>query len=1123
MVTPLIVYKASAGSGKTFTLATEYISLLVENPMNYRTILAVTFTNKATEEMKMRILSQLYGIWKQLPDSDDYVKTVQKKTGLDTKVISERAGISLSNLLNNYNYFRVETIDTFFQSVMRNMARELDLTTNLRIGLNDYQVEELAVDQLIADLSTTDAMLQWILRYIMENISDDKSWNVIGQIKQFGRHIFSDAYKDVSRTLEEKLAEPGFFDQYATRLRELRQSAEQRMKQFADTFFDILESEGLTVDDFSYGKSGLCSFFLKLRQGQFDEGIEGKRVTDSVGDPSKWYKKNHPRRDLIHALADSTLGSLLRQALDERPNQWRLFKSADLTLRHLSQLRLLSSIEQKVHELNQDANRFLLSDTQQLLHSLIGDSDSPFIFEKIGAQLEHVMIDEFQDTSTVQWQNFRVLLDEAMSHEGSSNLIVGDVKQSIYRWRAGDWRLLNDIESQFDARQVETRCLDTNYRSQRRIITFNNTFFQQAARLEYLSLQEINEAEADQLGRAYADVVQQIPEKRPDEGYVRIELLPAEDYQTQVFQRLTETVSELLETGATQQQIAILVRTNAVIPLIAQYFMEQKPEVTIVSDEAFRLDASNAVCLLINAMRLLVRPDDQLTKAAIAKSYHQDILQDYLGDGIHLLSVLAFHDDTQPSSLLPPPSTNLDALLPEAYIAHFSDLRSLPLYDLAERLYTIFGLECLTDQSAYVCAFYDQLVNYVNENAADISAFLTEWDETLCSKTIQSDETTGVRIFSIHKSKGLEYEHVIIPFCDWQLEKQSGNILWCQPTEAPFNDLPIVPVDYSQKQMMGTIFEADYRHEHLQNTVDNLNLLYVAFTRARSSLFVIGRRKASGTRSLLIEQTLPLLTDALRESDPNADILLEGLDDDTATIRLTYGTLPSTEKEASNISRTPAPSHPRTPEIIPHSSSNPFLQPYVPLPVAIRTFSSKVSFRQSNRSKAFVEAEDEEAARQQNYIQTGSILHEIFSTIRTTADIPDALQRLQSEGIIYDGTLTPERITGMLQKRLNDPRVADWFSGNWTLFNECSILSIEDGQVCQHRPDRVMTDGHQWIVVDFKFGSPKPEYHDQVRRYMQLLSDMTASDKSLTSHLSPLTSIKGYLWYVYSNLIEEVK
>ena len=694
------------------------------------------------------------------------------------------------------------------------------------------------------------------------------------------------------------------------------------------------------------------------------------------------------------------------------------------------------------------------------------------------------MIDEFQDTSTVQWQNFRVLLDEAMSHEGSKNLIVGDVKQSIYRWRAGDWRLLNDIESQFNDRQVETRCLDTNYRSQRRIITFNNTFFKQAARLEYLSLQEINEAEANQLERAYADVVQQIPDQRADEGFVRIELLSSEDYQTQMFHRLKDTVSELLAAGATQEQMAILVRTNAVIPLIAQYFMEQMPEVTIVSDEAFRLDASNAVCLLIHAMRLLVRPDDQLTKAAIAKIYHCDVMQDYLGDNAQMLA-----------------DTDLDTLLPEAYIEHFDDLRSLPLYDLVERLYTIFGLERLTSQSAYVCAFYDHLVNFVNENAADITAFLTEWEETLCAKTIQSDETSGIRIFSIHKSKGLEYEHVIVPFCDWQLEKQSGNILWCQPSEAPFDELPIVPVDYSQKQMMGTIFEADYRHEHLQNTVDNLNLLYVAFTRARNSLFVIGHRKASGTRSLLIEQALPLVADALQETDPHADIVLEGLDDDSLPLRLTYGTLPLLKGQGSWQSQTVK---------LKDRSSNPFLQPYLPLPVAIRTFESKVSFRQSNRSRAFTEGDDEEVVRQQNYIQTGSVLHEVFSTIRTTADIPDALQRLQSEGVIYDGSLTPERITSMLQKRLKDSRVANWFSDRWKLFNECSILSVEDGQMCQHRPDRVMTDGHQWIVVDFKFGSPKPEYHDQVRQYMNLLADMGHQN------------IRGYLWYVYSNSIEEV-
>jgi len=202
MVKPLVVYKASAGSGKTFTLATEYIKLLVENPQSYRTILAVTFTNKATEEMKMRIISQLYGISRLLPDSDNYLQHIVRLTGLSEALVSRRAGEALYLLLHNYNYFRIETIDTFFQSVLRNLARELDLTANLRIGLNDIQVEEQAVDRLIDNLTHTDVMLQWILKYIMENISDNQSWNIIGKVKQFGRTIFRDFYKERSATLQ---------------------------------------------------------------------------------------------------------------------------------------------------------------------------------------------------------------------------------------------------------------------------------------------------------------------------------------------------------------------------------------------------------------------------------------------------------------------------------------------------------------------------------------------------------------------------------------------------------------------------------------------------------------------------------------------------------------------------------------------------------------------------------------------------------------------------------------------------------------------------------------------------------------------------------------------------------
>ena len=1070
-IKPLTVYKASAGSGKTFTLATEYIRLLVENPQSYRNILAVTFTNKATEEMKMRILSQLYGIWKQLPESNNYLKNIQEKTGLEPNVISERAGLSLNNLTHNYNYFRVETIDTFFQSVLRNMARELDLTTNLRIGLNDYQVEELAVDQLIEDLTTTDVMLQWILKYIMENISDDKSWNVIAQIKKFGQNIFKDYYKEVSITLEQKMGEAGFFENYTTCLRDLRKAAEEYMKEIGESFFDTLEGEGLNVDDLSSKQRGIASFFNKLRKGTFDPSIITTTVANHLENIEKWCPKTNPRRDVVLQVVESSLIQILKCAVEAQEKQWKIFQSSNLTLRHLNQLRLLSSIEKKVREINETENRFLLSDTQQLLHSLIDGSDSPFIFEKIGTQLQHVMIDEFQDTSTIQWQNFKVLLAETMSHEDGSNLIVGDVKQSIYRWRSGDWRLLNGIENQFNSMLMEIKSLSTNYRSTRNVIDFNNTFFRHAAKVEYQALEELECDEREQLEKAYADVEQKVPDDKKDEGRVTIELLPYNEYQESVLEHTVEYVRELIDAGVSQKDIAILVRYNNHIPLIAQYFLENLPEVSIVSDEAFRLEASSAVCLMIQALHLLLHPDDQLTKAAIVKTWLCTVQGKELTDDQFMIA-----------------GNNFDEYLPEAYIAHFDELLTLPLYELAEKIYSIFQLHRLEGQGAYLCAFYDHLANYVNENTTDIQSFLTEWDENLSKKTIQSDETNGIRLISIHKSKGLEFDHVIIPYCDWTLEKYSDNIIWCKPNEAPFNDLPIVPIDYSPK-MMGSIYEKEYLHEHLQNTVDNLNLLYVAFTRAAKSLYVVGKRGAKNSRSALIELCLPLVAESMPEAQ------LEGMENNEAAIVFEYGTCQTSQPEL--------PSQNNEKE-----SSNPFLQKSEAISVSIRTYDSKVNFRQSNRSRDFIEGEDID--QQRRYIQAGSILHEIFSTIQTEKDIPEALQRLQFEGILYDEEMTAKRITSMLRKRLSDPRVASWFSPRWTLFNECTILSVEDGEVCEHRPDRVMTDGNEWIVVDFKFGHPDPEYHTQVRRYMDLLSSMGHQN------------IKGYLWYVYNNKIEEV-
>ena len=614
----LTVYKASAGSGKTFTLATEYIRLLIENPDNYRKILAVTFTNKATEEMKMRILSQLYGIANQLPDSDDYVNAIIKRSdnSLGRKLIVTQAKRALTLLLHNFNYFRVETIDSFFQSVLRNLARELDLTPNLRIGLNDQQVEEQAVDEMIENLDQSSEMLQLLYSFIMDNISDDKSWNVIWQIKKFGKTIFKDFYKDNSEQLNRQLCHSGFLADYISKLHDIKKKAKETMTTYSEAFFDALDENGLGPESLKGGQRGISSYFRKLKSDDFsDDNCMNATLASNLEDPSAWVTKSNPDRNTIISIVTDSLYQILQGAESIRSQQWKLYKSADATLANIKNLSLLNSIEQKVRQLNDDAGRFLLSDTQQLLHGLIEDSDSPFIFEKIGSRLEHIMIDEFQDTSTVQWQNFKILLLECMSHN-TENLIVGDVKQSIYRWRSGDWRLLNNIDRQFanHTQQLEIKNLETNYRSQKNIIDFNNCFFSVAADKEYIRLGGSDQAEAIQLKNAYHDVRQEVPEKRKDNGLVSIALLSADDYDNKMLVRTLDTVKDLLDHHIQPQKIAIILRKNEHISLLANYLSQNLEGIKIVSDEAFRLDASIAVQIIVQAMHLITHPDDILPR-----------------------------------------------------------------------------------------------------------------------------------------------------------------------------------------------------------------------------------------------------------------------------------------------------------------------------------------------------------------------------------------------------------------------------------------------------------------------------------------------------------------------------
>nr|WP_320947549.1 UvrD-helicase domain-containing protein [Bacteroides intestinalis] len=1071
----LLVYKASAGSGKTFTLAVEYIKHLILNPRAYRQILAVTFTNKATAEMKERILQQLYGIWVSDPASEPYLNRIRED--LQWKNLSEddirlAAGTALQYMLHDYSRFRVETIDSFFQSVMRNLARELELSPNLNIELNNTEVLSDAVDSLIEKLTPSSPVLAWLLDYINERIADDKRWNVSNEIKRFGWNIFDEGYIEQGEGLRQQLKDPNTIKLYRNELREMETEALEQMKGFYDQFIGELEAHALTPEDLKGGARGIGSYFRKLRDGRLsDKDTVNATLKNSLDDAKNWATKTSAQKNEIIRLAETSLLPLLQDAETFRPRNNKIVNSCRLSLQHLNKLQLLAHIDEEVRELNREHNRFLLSDTNALLHNLVRDGDSSFVFEKIGANIRNVMIDEFQDTSRMQWDNFKILLLEGLS-QGADSLIVGDVKQSIYRWRNGDWGILNalgtkDASFPFPVR-VET--LKTNRRSETNVIRFNNNLF--TAAVEYLNMLHLKELQEDchPLQRAYADVAQESP-RTEAKGYIKATFLEPDeehDYTELTILSLGEEVQRLLEAGVKLNDITILVRKNKNIPPIADYF-DKTMHLSVVSDEAFRLDASQAICMLIDALRYLSNPEDKVACASLMMNYESGIKKQG-GDWDSLLTAKP------------------EEALPEAFVTGMETLRLMPLYELLEELFSLFEMKRIEEQDAYLFSFFDAVTEYLQNNSSDLDAFIRYWNETLCNKTIPSGEMDGIRILSIHKSKGLEFHTVLIPYCDWKLENETNNqLIWCSPTEAPFSTLDIVPVNYSST-MAESVYRQNYLDERLQLWVDNLNLLYVAFTRAGKNLIFWCKKGQKGTMSELLANALPQV--AAREGDENWDEKEPYENGELCPSKYT-----GTDKHR--------PDPPKT-------SANRLAQKPDKLPVHMESMKHDIEFRQSNRSADFIQGVDEEES-DNRFINRGRLLHTLFSAIETEKDIDNAIDQLVFEGIIGKPE-TEKSIRELTHHAFSLLQVQDWYSGNWHLFNECDIIWQERGELHTRRPDRVMMRGNEIVVIDFKFGKQNKKYNKQVQGYMQLLTRMGYLKEN----------IKGYLWYVEEDLIEKV-
>ena len=1082
----LHIYRASAGSGKTFTLAVAYICLLIERPDAYRHILAVTFTNKATAEMKNRILGKLYALANDTPDGAPYLEEVRRRTGLSDTTIRQRASEALTLLIHDYSHFRVETIDSFFQSVLRALARELDLGTGMTIELDTRKVIADAVDLLLRELKPGDATLEWLETYIYEQMDEGKYWNITDELKKFAANIHREDYQHNAAALSQQLEIPHLIRDLRKKLATQRKTAIDLLQERATQFFALLSENGYSISDFSYQASGACGYYLNIQKGKYSTTLSPRHLAGANG-PEGWVSKGADNHKTLTDFAATYLVPHINETHSLCQKYIPEIYSCDLIMHHLYQLQLIDIIHDRVLRLNREENRFLLADTCQML-SRMQTGDSAFVFEKLGYYIEHIMIDEFQDTSRMQWDNFYPLLLEGLSH-GKSSLVVGDVKQAIYRWRGSDWRILNEeLARKLDNYTSDKdKPLDVNRRSCIGIVKFNNNLFHEC------NNHLINQLGADYaapLRQAYADVEQKYIDSN-EGGYVRITNVLHDTDETASEAMCRETASiiyELRQHGYADRDIAILVRNNQQITHMVDYMARHHADIHIFSAEAYLLEASTAVGMLVNAMRYIADNKQQHALVHLAIDYHSYILSSQL----------------TPTDILE--MSDVMYGLPEEFAGHMPQLQQTPIYELAETLYRIFSLHKISGEDGYMMAFFDRLLAWCTDAASNLNDFIRYWDDDLHATAIPAGASEGIEAMTIHKSKGLEFNTVILPYCEWELNKY-GSTLWAQ-TDAPIaQGLATIPVVYSQK-MKDSVFAPHHEEEYLQQIVDSYNLLYVACTRPKENLFILkGAGKIDSTKQTDDKKKKKKTSSTTSTINTVAQLIGRAIPMGDSDI-VEFGTLAThSQKEKATVEKKKE-----------EKQQNPFEVKPVPLSVTMHSEPLTVNFRQSNLSKRFVTSG---TAATNSYLDQGLLLHELFSRMNTAADAPAAIAALATQGLIGDETQQRE-VTRIVHRALEHHQAADWFSGKYELFNECSIIytpnTMPKDSLCYSpssephtlRPDRVMRHDGQTIVVDFKFARPNKEHHKQVARYMELLHNMGHNH------------IKGYVWYVYENKVEDV-
>ncbi|MDY8135123.1 UvrD-helicase domain-containing protein [Aquimarina sp. 2201CG5-10] len=1025
--TAFTIYNAAAGAGKTYTLVKAYIITLLKGEFkdSYKNILAITFTNKAVAEMKIRVLENLIAISSpQTPIKyQALIEELILETGFKEQQLKQKADKILKSILHNYAAFDIVTIDTFTHRVIRTFAHDLGIPLNFEIEMDTESLIEEAVDAVIAKIGIDDQLTQIIIDFAISKLEDDKSWDITVELNKVARLLFSENDREHLDKISDK--SPEDFDKLKNILLKKITENKTNIVEQSNQILQLISEKGLENSDFT--RSSIPNHFLRLAKGETN--IDFTAAWKQNIQTTSFYNTK------LDELKKNEIDSLRSTIEDIFLNTKQLLSSIHLfenVLKNLVPLSVLNAINQELQKIKKERRILLISEFNNIISSAIQHQPAPFIYERLGERYRDYFIDEFQDTSELQWNNIVPLIDNAIATETLTGkrghlTIVGDAKQAIYRWRGGKAEQFINLSGDlnpFSVKEKQVLDLPKNYRSHREVVEFNNNLF------SFLS-KDFSDPEHANL---YIKGNQQETNSKK-EGYVNISFIQAKNSseENEVYpQRVYEIISNLKEKGYKPYEICILVRKQKEGSILADFLTEKG--LSIISSETLLISNAPEVVFIIDLLTWHTHPENLIAKAGILHF----IAEHFLVEEKHsFLEKMIFSNKT-------------DIMSEFSFLGidfNFNKLALLPLYDIIE--YIINSFKLANSAPAYLQFFLDVVFSFTQKHTEGIIGFLSYWNQKKDKLSIIApEEEEAIRIMTIHKAKGLEFPCVIYPYANIDIYKELEPKTWLTVSKDDYNGFEEVFINYSKNiSEYGEEASTIVSKRQSQLELDTFNLLYVALTRAEEQLFIVSK----------LELTAKGVSNNNKFSGKLINYLQHINEWNTEQTEYQFGNPNKPISEESVISET---------------SQNIKLT---------KLSNSKQQYKVNivtNSGKLW-------DTTQEAAIEKGNLLHELLSKVYTPDDIATSVEDAYHNGLI--SFIDKNKLSQELERIVKHPDLIMYFSKNNTILNEKEIIA--NGRF--YRPDRIVIESNNVItILDYKTGAYQESHANQIKQYAILLQKM---------------------------------